>query len=245
MVTLNPVRGPQAGGNSVVITGTNLSGAVSVKFGTKSAAITGNTATTVTVTAPSGNGAVPVTVTTAGGPTSPVNYTYIAQPIKTSLSDTSGPLTGATTTISGANLTTASSVTFGSVGSVTPTVVSDSTLNVTAPTAATAGTVPVSLTTSGGTTNGLFFTFLAAPVTSGISPATGPEAGGTASTVTGTGLTETTNVTYGATTAAYQVIDDGTLITYSPPGTGTVTVNVTTSGGTASTQSFTYVPSPG
>lgn len=244
MPTLSPTQGPSAGGNTVTITGTNLSGATSVKFGTKSATILTNTATTITATAPSGNGVVGVTVTTPGGTTSPVNYFYVPQPIKTTLSNTSGPLTGATTTISGANLSTASSVTFGAVGSATPTVVNDSTLNVTAPTSGTAQTVPITVTTGGGSTNGLFFTYVAAPTTSSIVPASGPEAGGTASTITGTGLSNTSSVTYGTTSAAFIVNSDTQLIAYAPPGTGTVTVNVATPGGTDSTQSFTYVPPP-
>ncbi|MDX3224702.1 IPT/TIG domain-containing protein [Streptomyces sp. ME19-01-6] len=245
MATLNPTQGPSAGGNSVIITGTNFTGATSVKFGTKSATFTVNSATQITATAPSGNGVVGVTVTTPGGTTSPVNYFYVPQPIKTTLSNTSGPLTGATTTISGANLSTASSVTFGAVGSATPTVVNDSTLNVTAPTSATAQTVPITVTTGGGSTNGLFFTYVDAPTTTSITPGSGPEAGGTASTVIGTGLSNTTGVTYGATSAAFVVNSDTQLIAYAPPGTGTVTVNVTTPGGTDSTQTFTYAPPPG
>ncbi|MEU5024706.1 IPT/TIG domain-containing protein [Streptomyces milbemycinicus] len=245
MATLNPTQGPAAGGNSVVITGTNFTGATSVKFGTKSATFTVNSATQITATAPSGNGVVGVTVTTPGGTTSPVNYFYVPQPIKTALSNTSGPLAGATTTISGANLSTASSVTFGAVGSATPTVVNDSTLNVTAPTSATAQTVGVTVTTKGGSTNGLFFTYEAGPTTTSITPGTGPETGGTASTIVGTGLSDTTSVTYGATSAAFVVNSDTQLIAYAPAGTGTVTVNVTTPGGTDSTQTFVYAPPPG
>ncbi|MES4901618.1 MULTISPECIES: IPT/TIG domain-containing protein [unclassified Streptomyces] len=245
MATLNPTQGPAAGGNPVVITGTNFTGATSVKFGTKSATFTVNSATQITATAPSGNGVVGVTVTTPGGTTSPVNYFYVPQPIKTALSNTSGPLTGATTTISGANLSTASSVTFGAVGSATPTVVNDSTLNVTAPTSGTAQTVGVTVTTKGGSTNGLFFTYEAAPTTTSITPATGPETGGTASTIVGTGLSDTSSVTYGANSAAFVVNSDTQLIAYAPAGTGTVTVNVTTPGGTDSTQTFTYAPPPG
>ncbi|MER5973497.1 IPT/TIG domain-containing protein [Streptomyces sp. NPDC002055] len=246
MATINPTQGPASGGNSVVITGTNFTGATSVKFGTKSASFTVNSATQITATAPSGSGSVGVTVTTPGGVTTPVAYYYINPPIKSTLSATSGPLDGSTTTLTGANLTTATSVTFGAVGSATPTVVNDSTLNVTAPTAEDPGTVPVTVTTRGGSTNGLFFTYVDAPTVGTISPATGPQSGGTAVTVPGTGLSTAQTVTFGATSAAFQVIDDSTLIAYSPAGTGTVAVNVTTEGGTdASANSFVYVAPPG
>jgi len=77
---LTPNSGPTVGGTSVVITGTNLSGALSAKFGTNAATgLTKNTATSLTVTAPAGASTVDVTVTTAGG-TSLTNtgdeYTY-------------------------------------------------------------------------------------------------------------------------------------------------------------------------
>jgi hypothetical protein len=246
VASINPTQGPAAGGNSVVITGTNFTGATQVKFGAKSAAFAVDSATQITATAPSGTGSVGVTVKTPGGVTTPVPYFYINPPIKSTLDVISGPLVGATTTVIGANLTTATSVTFGAVGSATPTVVNDSTLDVTAPTAVTPVTVPVTVTTQGGSTNGLFFTYVHVPAVGTISPATGPETGGTAVTVPGTGLSTAQNVTFGANSAAYQVIDDTTLIAYSPAGTGTVAVTVTTEGGSdAATNSFVYVAPPG
>ena len=58
-----------AGGTSVIITGTALTGATAVKFGTTPAtSFTVNSATQITATAPAGNqGTVNVTVTTEGG----------------------------------------------------------------------------------------------------------------------------------------------------------------------------------
>jgi subtilisin family serine protease len=63
-----PNIGPIAGGTSVTITGTNLTGATAVKFGTVAATTyTVNSATQITATSPAGSGIVDVTVTTAGG----------------------------------------------------------------------------------------------------------------------------------------------------------------------------------
>ncbi|MEU7245677.1 IPT/TIG domain-containing protein [Streptomyces sparsogenes] len=246
MATLTPNSGPAAGGNSVVIAGNNFNGATSVKFGTKSATFTVDSNTQITATAPSGSGVVGVTVTTPGGTTTPVNYFYVPQPIKTSLSNTSGPLTGATTTISGANLGSSPSVTFGTLGPGTVTGSTSSTINVTAPTAPPGtGTVPITVTTTGGSTNGLFFTFVDPPTTTAIDVTSGSEAGGTASTITGTGFSNTTGVTYGTTSAGYLVLDDTRIVTYSPGGTGTVDINVITPGGPDPTPpSFTYTPPP-
>jgi len=85
---ISPTSGPTTGGTSVVITGTKLSDATSVKFGSTTATITANTATSITATSPVGSiGAVDVTVTTAGG-TSTTNasdrFTYVTPPSFTS-----------------------------------------------------------------------------------------------------------------------------------------------------------------
>ena len=82
VVGLAPSSGPISGGTSVVITGTDLSGATGVQFGVTSAtAFTANSATQITATAPAGAaGTVDVTVTTPGG-TSALSaadrYTYV------------------------------------------------------------------------------------------------------------------------------------------------------------------------
>ena len=65
---LSPAAGPSPGGNTVIITGSDLAGATAVHFGPHPATeITANTATSATVTAPGGSGTVDVTVTTSTG----------------------------------------------------------------------------------------------------------------------------------------------------------------------------------
>ena len=54
VTNVNPTSGPTAGGTSVTITGTNLSGATSVHFGATAGAITSNSATQVVATSPAG-----------------------------------------------------------------------------------------------------------------------------------------------------------------------------------------------
>ncbi|MEU1851105.1 IPT/TIG domain-containing protein [Streptomyces sp. NPDC019990] len=244
MVTLNPNQGPTSGGNQVVITGTNFTGATSVKFGTKSATFTVDSATQITAVAPSNNAAVQVTVTTPGGTTLPVWYYYITPPSKSSLSATMGPLAGIPVTLTGSSLQTATSMSFGSNTAV-PTVVNDTTLNVQVPSVTTPQTVPVSVTTKGGTTNGLTFTYVAAPTVTSMDPTTGPDYGGTASTITGTNLSDVVDISYGPDSTAYNILDDTTIVAYSPGGTGTVTVTLTSAGGSDSSQSFTYTVTPG
>ena len=94
---------------------------------------------------------------------------------------------------------------------------------------------------------GTLFAVGVLPVVSAVSPATGPAAGGTAVTITGTGFTDATGVDFGSTPAArFTVASDTTIVAVSPSGTaGTVDVTVTTPCGSSATGAadrFTYVP---
>ncbi|MFI5524156.1 IPT/TIG domain-containing protein [Streptomyces platensis] len=244
---ISPNQGSTGGGTTVVITGTNLAGATAVKFGTKNATITANTATSVTVTSPSGTGTVPVTVTTPGGTSNPLQFFYVSAPFKTSLSPVSGVTAGGdTVTINGTGLSTATAVNFGATAA-TPTVVNDGQLTVTVPAGAAPGPVSVSVTTAGGTNNGLSYTYIDAPTIVSLNPASGPASGGTVVTLTGTNLSTTQSVTFDGTPAPFSVLSDTSLSVVTPPGTaGAVDVTVTTSGGSATaTGGFTYVAGPG
>jgi hypothetical protein len=244
---ISPNQGSTGGGTTVVITGTNLGGATAVKFGTKNATITANTPTSVTVTSPSGTGTVPVTVTTPGGTSNPLQFFYVGAPFKSSLSPVSGITAGGNTvTINGTGLTTATSVQFGAA-SATPTVVNDGQLTVTVPAGAAPGPVGVSVTTAGGTNNGLSYTYIDAPTIVSLNPTSGPASGGTVVTLTGTNLSTTQSVDFGGALAPFSVLSDTSLSVVTPPGTaGAVDVTVTTSGGSAtSTDAFTYVAGPG
>ncbi|MEU6019340.1 IPT/TIG domain-containing protein [Streptomyces sp. NPDC047515] len=244
---ISPNQGSTGGGTTVTITGTNLSGATAVHFGSKLATITANTATSVTVTSPSGSGTVPVTVTTPGGTSNPLSFFYVGAPFKSGLSPVSGVTAGGNTvTINGTGLSTATAVHFGTV-SATPTVVSDSQLTVTVPAGTAAGPVGVSVTTAGGTNNGLSYTYVDAPSIGTPTPAAGPVSGGTAVTIPGTNFTTTQSVTFGGVAAQFSVINDTTISAVTPPGTvGAVDVTVTTTGGSATaTGGFTYAAGPG
>ncbi|MEV0537915.1 IPT/TIG domain-containing protein [Kitasatospora sp. NPDC050463] len=244
---ISPNQGSTGGGTTVTITGTNLSGTTAVKFGTKSATITANTPTAVTVVSPSGAGTVGVTVTTPGGTSNPLSFFYVGAPFKASLSDTSGATAGGNTiAITGTGLSTATAVTFGA-NTATPTVVSDGQLSVTVPAGAGAGAVSVSVTTAGGTNNGFTYTYVDAPTVTAVAPSSGPTSGGTTVTVTGTGLSTVQSVTVDGVVAPFAVINDTTVSVVTPPGTaGAVDVVVTTSGGSATVVGgFTYVAGPG
>jgi CSLREA domain-containing protein len=102
------VLGPAAGGTSITITGTNLTDATAVYFGTNTAtSYTVDSASQITATSPAGTGTVDVTVTTPGGTSATSaadQFTYIA-PSPETLTATGGtPQSAYVTTAFGAPL---------------------------------------------------------------------------------------------------------------------------------------------
>ncbi|MFK4184523.1 beta strand repeat-containing protein [Streptomyces sparsogenes] len=244
--TVVPGQGPTAGGNPVMITGSGFTGATQVLFGTTPApSFTVNSPTQITAIAPPGvAGTSPVNVVTPGGTSSPgAFYFYVAPPALISLSPPSGPAAGGNTVVInglGLALTTAAHV---GAASVPFTVLNDNQVSVTVPIGT--GTAGINLTTPGGTSNSLVYTYVPAPAISVLNPNLGPESGGTVVTVTGTNLATTTSVHFGTVSAAYTVLSDTQLTAVAPPGTGAANVNVTATGGTSNNLTFTYVPPPG
>ena len=248
VTAIAPSAGLATGGTSVTITGTNLAGAVSVKFGSAAATITGDTATQITATSPTGTGRVDVTVTTAGGTsTTSAADQFSFVPVVTAVTLAQGPASGGTTvTITGAGLAQATAVNFGSVAA---TIVNDTATQIVVTTPAQlAGPVDVTVVTAGGTSDtspASQFTYLAAPIVTGLDPDSGLATGGDSVTITGTDLAGATAVMFGSA-AATITSDTATQITAtSPAGTGMVDVTVTTAGGTSPTSAadqFSYVP---
>src|SRR5438876_3302969 len=68
ITAISPSSGPEAGGTSVAITGSNFDTATAVRFGSSGAVgFTVNSASSITATSPAGSGVVDVTVTNSGG----------------------------------------------------------------------------------------------------------------------------------------------------------------------------------
>ena len=113
------------------------------------------------------------------------------------------------------------------------TVNSATSITATSP-AGSAGTVDVTVTTPGGTSATSAadqFTYLTpAPTVTGVSPTTGPTAGGTSVTITGTNFTGATAVSFGGTAATPFTVDQRDLDHRDRAGAaaGTVDVTVTT-----------------
>jgi hypothetical protein len=80
------------------------------------------------------------------------------------------------------------------------------------------------------------FTWLGVPVVSKVSPGSGPAAGGTTVTITGSNFAGPAAVSFGGVPATnVVVVNPGKITATSPAGTGTVNVTVTTPGGTSAT----------
>jgi hypothetical protein len=250
-----PTLGPAAGGNPVIVYGTNLNGATVVDFGSNPATGVTCTATSCTVTAPAGTaGVTDVTVTTPGGTsaTSPGDqYTYVTPPAVTEVSPNQGPLTaGTSVTITGTNLNGATVVDFGSNPATGVTCTATS-CTVAAP-AGVAGTVDVTVTTLGGGTSATNaadqYTYVAPPTVTNVNPDTGPTTGGTSVTLNGTNLNGVTVVDFGSNPATGVTCSATACFVTAPAGVaGTVDVSVTTPGGTSATSPadhYTYVAPP-
>jgi len=208
---VRPAAGSTAGRQLVTITGTNLTGATSVKFGGQAGTgVTVVSATKLTVTTPAhAEGSVDVAVATSGGSVTLSDaYDYAASaPTISAVTPATGSTTGGQlVTISGTNLTGATSVKFGNTAATAVTVVSARKITATAPAHAT-GIVSMSVTTPDGSAiRAEAYTYSTGGIA--FSPASGKLANGT----TGKDYSQTIKVSGGSAPYAYTVM--GTL----PPG---------------------------
>lgn len=258
--SLSVTSGPTAGGTTVTITGSNFAAITAVKFGTIAAtSFTVISSTSITAVSPAEpTGTVDVTVqSTSGTSTTTIadQFTFTnPAPSISGLSTSSGPTSGGTTiTISGSQLSSVTGVLFGSVPAASYSINSNGTITAVSP-AEAAGTVDVQVTSSNGTsarTSLDQFTFTSpAPAVSGLSTTSGPTAGGTSVTISGSHFTGASSVLFGNVPAtSFTVSNDTTIVVTAPAATaGSVDVRVVNSAGTSAIVSgdqFTYsVPIP-
>ncbi len=263
---VEPDEGPIGGGQAVVIEGSNFTGSTAVEFGsTPAASFSVESDTEIKATTPAhGEGSVDVTVTAPAGTseTSAADeYTFFAAPVLSGASPAAGPAAGGqVVTLTGEHFTSgATEVEFGSTPAAGFSVESDTEIKATTP-ALTAGSQPVKVTTPGGQSSTQPYTAVAAPAVTGVSPATGSEAGGAEVTIAGTDLTGASKVEFGTAEVECEeegaaegkdceVLTGGTEIKAVTPAhaLGAVHVTVTTVGGTSATSAadeYTYVVAP-
>ena len=259
VTAVSPAAGTTAGGTSVTVTGTNLTGATAVDFGAtpgSSVSVNGG-GTSLTVNSPAhAAGQVDITVVTGIGTSatsSADEYTYDATPTVTAVSPAAGTTAGSTiVSVTGTGFLSATAVKFGTNAGTSLSIASDTSLTISSP-SGSAGTVDVTVTNPTGTSSTSpndQFTYYAPPTVTAVSPAYGAIGGGTSVTVTGTNLTGETAVNFGATPgSSVSVNGGGTTLTVTTPAhtLGQVDVTVVTPGGTSATSSadqYTYETTP-
>jgi hypothetical protein len=173
---------------------------------------------------------VTATVLTSGG----------GGPTVTSVSPGAGLAEGGTSvTITGTNFTGATAVKFGATAAASFKVTSATSITAVSP--AGSGTVDVTVTTPEGTSatsSADRFSYVPKgppPTVTKVSPASGPVAGGTPVTITGTNYSGVTAVDFGANAATSFTVNSATSITAIAPAeaAGKVDVTVTTPNGTS------------
>jgi hypothetical protein len=256
---VNPALGPAAGTTRITITGNNLTspvGLTAVTVGGKVATgVNCATATQCTAAVPAGIGTGDVLVSVAGQ-TSAANsadqYTYVAAPVVTGVSPSAGPAAGGTPiTITGTDLTSALGSTGITVGGRTATSVAcTSSTQCTALTPAGVGTQDVVVAAgSQRSASGVAdrFTLVSAPSITAIAPRSGPPAGGTTVTITGSNLTSVLGATTisigGMAVSSASCASSTQCSVVTPAGTGTVDVAVSAGSQTSpavTADKFTY-----
>ena len=224
-------------GKTVEILGQTFTGTTGVSFNGVAAAFTFVSDTYLTAVVPTGARTGSVTVTTPGGQLTS-NKKFRVTPQILSFSPPSGAV-GTAVTITGVSLTQATKVTFGGVKATTFTVISDTKVTASVPSGAKTG--KIAITTAGGSATSSS-NFSVTPTISSFSPPSGTV--GTNVTIIGTGLTQTTGVSFGGVAATAFTVSSDTQVTASVP-TGALTgkIAITTPGGTAtSSGTFTVTP---
>jgi hypothetical protein len=238
---LSATSAPLAGGVRVTVTGKYFTKVSKVEFGsTAGTGLKVLSGTILQVTAPKHTaGTVDVRVVASAGTSAAgagAHFTYEAPPSVASVSPSAGPLAGGTAVnVTGNGFLKVTKVAFGGTAGAKLKIESASKLTVVAPRRA-AGTVDVRVYGGYGTSSVVArdrYAYTAAPVVTGVSPATGPVAGGTTVTVTGSNLSSVSKVTFGGVAGtAPKAVSESRLSVRAPVhAAGTVAVQVTSPGG--------------
>ena len=264
---IDPGAGDPAGGDSVQVHGFNLAGVTGATVGGRAGSVSQVTATTLTLTTPSGTGlaAVALTGATASVAQTGANRTdqfrYRSPLAVTGLYPAGGSTAGGTAvTISGRGFTSASTVVFGSTAAKVTSVGSDGDRIVVTSPAGAVGDTTVTVTTSAGqslpdSSFAATYSYVTPGPQLGATETTqGPTGGGIVVGIVGSGLSTATKVTFGtvSTTSLYATADGSEVFVNLPAhAAGTVAVSVTTPAGTTAAQTgplrydtFTFVSPP-
>gem|GEM_PF-1342349 len=270
--TITPDNGPMAGGTRVVITGTGFTGTVRVLLGTTygeaqdcTGVAVNSGKTEITCYTPAGSaGVVNVYVLSSSSGVAVLSngYTYNSPPEVTEIDPNNGPMRGGNrVTINGSNfgrtISDTLNVTIGSGAATDIQVNADrNQIQCTAPSSVVAAPVSVIISSAecGIKVVPNAYTYNPKPTITGVSPISGPQAGGTTVTIVGENFCETVagttvNVTFGSVAATSCVLVSPTeirCVTAPSPGFGPVSVVVdsSTNGTPVVAGTYTYNKTP-
>lgn len=253
---VSPNKGSRGGGQTVTITGTNLTGASTVSFGGVAGSnIVVDSATQLRVTTPVRlDGAMDVTVTTPGGiATLAGGYTFVSPSVTITSPANGGTVTTSTITVSGtAANATGVEVFLDSVSQGSVSVVNGAWSKVlSGPLGNGAHTVLVQGSDGrvpSPVVSAAFTVAVPPPAISTVSPNTGPLSGDTTVTLTGTNLSSASGVTFGGVLGRIVGTPGATQVVVMAPAheAGTVDIFLFTADGLAiASRAYTYAaPAP-
>jgi hypothetical protein len=253
---LKPNAGPTAGGNEIVIEGTNFTEGATVKFGELAVTSTFISPIMIKAKAPAfpAGGEVQVVVVTPSGESStgPESlYTYTDGPIVSLLNPDSGPTTGGTiVVITGKNFTKEATVMFGDKPAVAFNFNSDTQVTALSPAVKEGGDVAVHVTTTKGKSpvnpDALFTYISGPPEVAAVTPNKGRTFGGETVVISGKGFLGAVcpgAVLFGINKApSCTVQSDSTITAVTPPNVSgpTVVLVTTPNGSSIIAENFTY-----
>jgi hypothetical protein len=238
--SLSMTRGKVAGGQRIAVRGRGFTHVQAVLFGrVRGSAVRVVSPWGLRVTTPAHRaGAFPVRVVTSHGtsPIGTVRFSFVRPPAVASIGPAAGPTVGGDTVrVTGARFGTAVRVLFGGVAGTNLKVTSSTALTVVAP-PHEAGAVDVRVVTRYGKSPAVTadrYRYLARPTVTNVSPGSGPAAGGTVVTITGSDLADVNAVYFGAVGGYDVTVTSPTVLNVTAPqqAAGQVDVTVQTPGG--------------
>lgn len=212
-----PISGSTAGGTAVTLTGTGFLTGATVFFGSDAATtVTLVSSTELTATTPAhAVGVVSITVRNLDNQSAllPRAYRFVAPPSVASLSPDTGDVAGGTVVhITGAGFNAGTTVSFGGTAATQVALNSSTEIDAVTP-AHMPGVVDVVVSAAGAsaTLTGAFTYTRGAPTLTAVAPASGPTAGGTLLTLTGTGFAPGATISVGGSAATDVVIVSNVL----------------------------------
>jgi hypothetical protein len=255
VTAVTPDFGPHTGGTAVTVTGADFQAGATVMIGAAVATVTGITPTEIqAVTPPGPAGYVTVRILNPDGSFGELadGFEYVAPLSLSLISPTSGTVNGGTVVhIYGNGMERLPTVFFGGVECSAVGWISRGDISTIAP-GGSPGAVDVTVRNPDGTEKTLSgaYTYVAylAPSITDLTPATGPECGGTLVTITGSDFHPPCRVDFGSGNPSGYVsyVGPGELVAAAPAGSGTVNVTVTNVDGqsSGSAATYAYLPDP-